>query len=299
MTKKISNVNSNVKAYYEKNWEFIANCYELDQDGYPIDSAWYRRQIYLKLLRELKAQSVLDIGCGGGRTVLDALEFTKNVIGIEPIHKLVEYGQETLRVNGQSENHIIKGDASYMVTLPSQSKDLVSLLSVMPHIDASDWDSVHSEIFRILKPEGHCIIAYRNELFDLYTENSFTFDFFMNNFFVKTFYSDNEMEILANNLKNFIPFHQKPGANHTNSKDKSFGNLNRPRTNPLTHAKYLANHGLKLQNIYFCNFHPFLPNMELDSQKFREVKHQLENNWSNSWQGYFMSSMFVIVARRQ
>ena len=81
-----------VLGYYSRNWDKIANCYDVDEVGLPIDPAWYRKRLYIEFLQRNKPQSVLDIGCGGGSSVLDALELGIDVRGIEPVAELKNHG---------------------------------------------------------------------------------------------------------------------------------------------------------------------------------------------------------------
>ena len=277
----------------------IAGCYDLDSDGYPLDSAWYRRRIYNLILEECGPNTVLDIGCGGGQTILDALERDIDVIGVEPIEKLADFGRNKLISEGYSGSKILLGDASAISKFDEESFDAVAMLSVIPHVPKKDWESLHKEIFRVLKPGGIAIIAYRNELFDLFTANRFTHLFMMNNFFSHGSYTELERSAIATELNSFIPFYETPSLNHTESNDKSFGDLDRPKSNPLNQSSYLANFCLNLSSMYYCNFHPILPNMKhRDSKSLRKIKYDMELDWFNEWQGMFMSSMFVTVSRK-
>lgn len=299
MTKRIQSVNPNVKTYYESNWESIANCYDLNSAGIPIDAAWYRRRIYRSVLNEKRPSKVLDIGCGGGQTVLDAFEIGAQVIGLEPVPSLVDFGKRKLSESGFNAEAIAQGDASDISRFESSTFDLVAMLSVIPHIPYQDWPSLHMEIQRVLKPGGYAVIAYRNELFDLYTENRFTHEFFMKNFYSLGSYSLEIREKISLELEDFIPRHNVPSLNHTESKDKRFGLLDRPKSNPLTQAEYLANYGLTLEHNFFCNIHPLLPNSAVSkSIEPSDLKHQAELAYFDKWQGNFMGSMFVSIARK-
>jgi hypothetical protein len=63
-------------------------------------------------------------------------------------------------------------------------------------------------------------------------------------------------------------------------------------------AQYLSEFGLKIDEIMFCNFHPKLPSMGSLSREEISIKHNLELDLANKWQGYFMASMFIIVASK-
>ena len=299
MSDKIKPISIEVKNYYEKNWQLIANCYQIDKQGIPVDSAWYRRRIYQGLLESYRPNHVLDIGCGGGQTVLDALELGLVSRGIEPILDLVNFGQQSLERAGYEKEQISLGDASSITNFGDEEFDLVAMLSVIPHVPESDWSFLHQEVSRVLKPGGICVIAYRNELFDLFTANRFSYTFFMENFFSHTSYTDAIRRDLESELKKFIPFFNVPEKNHTESPDKSFGELIRPKTNPLMYSSYIEKFGLQHEKNFFCNFHATLPNMSRHNlEDVRSIKHELELDLFDKWQGNFMSSMFVAVSRK-
>ena len=46
MTTKKTGTSNETLDYYSKNWGKIANCYNFDADGFPVDPAWYRKNIY-------------------------------------------------------------------------------------------------------------------------------------------------------------------------------------------------------------------------------------------------------------
>jgi len=294
----ISKVAQDVKDYYTDNWTKIANCYDLDSDGIPLDSAWYRRKIYNDYLSLFKPESVIDIGCGGGQTVLDALDLGIEAKGYEPISNLVDFGRNKLADANYDSAFIQLGDASVLESVNESSVDSVALLSVIPHIPIEDWAKLHSQIYKVLKSNGTAIIAYRNELFDLFTANRFTIDFFMNNFFTMNHYSKTYRDKLYAELSLMIPNFDKPNKNFTESKDKRFGELNRPKCNPLTINNYLITFGFKVEGTYFCNFHSKLPLMLSNEQTDKFIKHNLEIDLSDSWQGNFMASMFLVVVRK-
>jgi SAM-dependent methyltransferase len=240
----------------------------------------------------------LDIGCGGGHTLLDACALGLSPVGIEPVPELVKFGKTLLSENGFDSERILQGDASTLLRVEEGSLDCISMLSVIPHIPESEWAQVHESISRGLSRTGKTFIAYRNELFDLYTANSFTHEFYQENFFSHWSYSEDKCHELMENLVAHIPNSTQPGTNHTNSDDKKFGNLKRVRSNPLVQAQYLSEFGLKIDEIMFCNFHPKLPSMGSLSREEISIKHNLELDLANKWQGYFMASMFIIVASK-
>ena len=283
-----------VLSYYERNWEKIARCYDQDAHGLPVDPAWYRRRLYQDFLKRAKPKSVLDIGCGGGWTVLDALQSGVDARGIEPVAELQEFGAELLAKNGHPRECIAQDDLSVLREMPDEQEECIALLSVLPHVPRRDWDSVHADISRALKPGGKFFAAYRNTLFDLYTFNSFTLEFYDQDLWdteaTKEFHTDDALT----HLRGLITNPDLPGPYHTIAVDKSFGELQRVKSNPFTIRSYLASFGLNLDRVRFYHYHCAPPLMAQKLPKYKEINHRMELQLSDDWRGHFMCAMFVV-----
>lgn len=285
--------------YYSRNWEKIANCYALDADGLPSDPAWYRRRLYQQFLDRAKPASLLDVGCGGGWTVLDALERGINARGIEPVKELREHGCKLLQEKGYDPSKIALQDLACLDDLPDQSQDCIALLSVLPHVPSSNWNHVHQQIARVLRPGGRLIAAYRNELFDLFTFNSITVEFYD-----KSLWDVEPLDCLRTDgvihrLKNLITNPDLPGPYFTAAKDVAFGKLERVKSNPLTMAHYLAGFGLNVERTRFFHFHCVPPLMSNDIPQFKSLNHQLELTMSDDWRANFMAAIFMVEVVKQ
>ena len=284
--------------YYAKNWDKIANCYTLDNNGFPIDPAWYRRRIYNNILKKLSPKSLLDIGCGGGWTVLDALELGIDAKGIEPILQLKEYGNNLLKKHGHDGDRITKNDLSVLYDLPSNSVDCIAFLSVLPHVPKKEWGNIHQNINRILKPNGQLIAVYRNKLFDLFTFNSITLEFYDQSLWRGKLFDELKSNHF-NQVKDLITNSDLPKPYHTNAMDKSFGKLRRVKSNPLTIEKYLSSFNMQFNNISHYHYHCAPPLMMDKIKDYQQINHDMELNMSNNWRGNFMSAMFVIEATKK
>lgn len=283
-----------VLKYYSRNWEKIANCYAMDPSGLPADPAWYRRRLYQEFLDRTRPASVLDIGCGGGWTVLDALERGVDARGIEPVVELKEFGCNLLRQAGHDASQIAQGDLASIASLPDGSEDCIALLSVLPHVPRDRWDDVHVDIARSLKPGGRLIAAYRNELFDLFTFNSITMEFYD-----KSLWSNDACSPLRNNetlghLKGLITNPDLPGPYFTAAKDKSFGDLDRMKSNPMTMPSYLSKFGLEVERTRFFHFHCVPPLLAERVDEYRSINHELELSMSDDWRAHFMAAIFMV-----
>jgi SAM-dependent methyltransferase len=292
---KASGTSDEVLRYYAKNWTAIAGCYELDDEGLPVDPAWYRRRIYNEFLSKVKPPTVLDIGCGGGWTVLDALARGLDAIGVEPVAELRQAGRALLADRGYDPERIKDGDLANISSFPAASYDCASLLSVLPHVPADTWDEVHRNIVRLLRPGGHFVAAYRNELFDLYTFNSFTMELYDRTLW-KGIQADTTSHARLERIKSLVAHPDVPGPYHTNAADATFGQLKREKSNPLTMPGYLRQFGLETERTRFYHFHAVPPLAKDVVKNYRLSNHELDLSLSDDWRGHFMAAMFVVEA---
>ena len=290
---------NDVLNYYSNNWERIANCYDLDDRGLPVDPAWYRRRLYNQFLEKHKPKSVLDIGCGGGWTTLDSLKLGVKTIGLEPVIELKDFAENLLQKEGFDGKNILNEDLLYIKTLENNSQDCIALLSVIPHVPLNKIEKIHKELYRVLKPGGKLVIAYRNELFDLFTFNSITLEFYKNRIWeLDELKKLSETPEVLKALSGLINNPDLPGKFHTNAKDKSFGKLNRFKTNPLTIKEYLSSFGLKWLESHFYHFHAVPPLISYKVQDFKKINHHLELNYSSDWRANFMCPMYLVISEK-
>ena len=285
--------------YYSNNCDRIANCYDLDDKGLPNDPAWYRRRLYNQFLEKHKPKSVLDIGCGGGWTTLDSLKLGVKTIGLEPVIELKDFAENLLQKEGFDGKNILNEDLLYIKTLENNSQDCIALLSVIPHVPLNKIEKIHKELYRVLKPGGKLVIAYRNELFDLFTFNSITLEFYKNRIWeLDELKKLSETPEVLKALSGLINNPDLPGKFHTNAKDKSFGKLNRFKTNPLTIKEYLSSYGLKWLESHFYHFHAVPPLISNEVQDLKKINHHLELNYSSDWRANFMCPMYLVISEK-
>lgn len=103
--------------------------------------------------------SVLDLGSGAGNDCFVARTLvgeTGNVIGLDFTEEMVLKAQQNLAKTGFTNMEFIRGDIEEM-PLPDSTFDVVisnCVLNLVP-----DKQKAFSEIFRVLKPEGHFCIS--------------------------------------------------------------------------------------------------------------------------------------------
>jgi SAM-dependent methyltransferase len=287
-----------VLQYYARNWESIANCYATGDDGLPVDPAWYRRELYGNFLDRTRPPSVLDIGCGGGWTVLDALNRGIDARGFEPVAELKTFAASLLERAGHDPSRVRQDDLASLAGHESASEDCIALLSVLPHVPAENWEEVHADISRVLRPGGRVIAAYRNELFDLFTFNSFTIETLDTSLWNCPATGPLRTLEMVDGLKGLITHPDVPGPYFTAAKDKSFGSLRRVKSNPLALGSQLEQFGLTVERIRYYHFHCVPPLLADRVPNGARINHRLEAELSDDWRGNFMAAMFLIEAAK-
>lgn len=99
-----------------------------------------------------KHGKILDVGSGSGHFLAEMKKAGWNVTGIEPNDKARDYSS--------SEHHVEVIEPGMISSLQSGSYDCITLWHVLEHFQ--DPFTYASEISRLLKPEGICIIALPN-----------------------------------------------------------------------------------------------------------------------------------------
>jgi len=129
------NILENIHKIEKRNWWFMS-----------------RRQLVFQLFKKLNfynnPPNILDIGCGSGANMEMLKPFGK-ITGIDIFPESVNYvkslGFKVLEADAQE------------LPLPNNSFDLVLVMDLLEHVENDE--KVISEIHRVLKPSGFCIVT--------------------------------------------------------------------------------------------------------------------------------------------
>jgi len=115
----------------------------------------YTHSKKVKLVTKIaKGQSIIDIGCGSGELLHLFKENGWETLGIEPNQSAREFANATYNISVLDENELS--------TIPSQSKDVITLWHVLEHVSGLNERIV--ELKRILKKDGVIFIAVPNRI---------------------------------------------------------------------------------------------------------------------------------------
>lgn len=199
----------------------------------------------------------------------------KKVIGVDPSTELIRIAGENQYLSSNIDCDIKLGGSDDLKVIEESSVDLVIALNVLAYMTRDEEKQFYNESNRILKPGGHLLVTHSNELFDLFTLNNLTVEFFSRNFKVDI------SEFLE--LKN---------VEHVST----YG----IRENPLSYALKLAQFGFEQKRIDFFHHHSDLPRRQ-NSTARNKVSSEMEFRTLTNpvdWREYFMSSTFGVLASK-
>jgi ubiquinone/menaquinone biosynthesis C-methylase UbiE len=101
-------------------------------------------------------QTALDVGCGPGGWVLDMVKQYPHLqmTGIDLSEAAIQGAVRRAGMNKASAVRFYQMDFSQSLDFPDDSFDLVHMRSASPFIRSDAWDTVISELVRVLKPQG-------------------------------------------------------------------------------------------------------------------------------------------------
>ena len=233
----------------------------------------------------------LDFGCGGGGLLLKMLNLGIEAKGIEKHGELFSLAQGRLEKAGFDRKNIIQGSIEALDDLPKNSFDFVVVMGVFQYLSPLQKKQLYKKIHRILKPGGHMVGTYQNALFDLFTFNKYTIDFFDQKVFKALKFDRLMGKNITDDLKSLITHPDKPDYSPKIARD----NIYVETTNPLTIADELLQHNFMILQKYFYSFFPLPRLLEgKHKDKVEKFKKQFEVKRSTEWYGHFMANAFVV-----
>lgn len=184
---------------------------------------------------------IFDFGCGDGVLFPEFLDVQAHIEGVDIAESMIAEARAHLSQRGKNPDLARVGGVSEMCELPSASYDAVLSFNVLAYLTHAEEETFYREASRVVKPGGYLVVTHSNELFDLFTLNRYTVDFFKRHLVSEASYS----ALLAGLLKNAdIP--ENPTAYNV-------------RENPLNYRFKLDRYGFEETRQEFINFHQAPP----------------------------------------
>lgn len=245
-----------------------------------------RDHLFLNAIKGLpRGSRILDFGCGQGRLLGTMLNEGFDATGVEKHEGMRAHAQDATGSPGR----VLAGGVDLLADMPGESFDVVLMMGVLQYLSEKDYSNAIGEVRRILKPDGVFYATFQNSLFDLFTFNKYTVDFFMHGL-VGPHLRPGEVAGVESAVRRLITNHAAPTHASTRARDNVFVRL----TNPLTVADEVQHaFGLVHQATMFYEWFglPPLLNHEL-GEVSKRIAEDLARN-PGAWQGNFMANAFL------
>lgn len=227
------------------------------------------------------ATDCLDFGCGDGVFAERLLVDGARVTGVDVDPVMVKAAQNRLE-SKWPEAKLVRGGVEAMEHLPDASFDFLFALDVLAYLNADEEEIFYRQAQRLLRPGGALIVTHSNELFDTFTFNRYTVNFFKKHFSLP----GTECDISA-----------------------LLADPNRPerfvfsvRENPLAYRHKLKKYGFIETRQEFAILHslpPLLtPTIDFDDINSRTYPETTDWPESERWKLMFMCSIFGSISIR-
>lgn len=132
------------------------------RDGLDVINTQFGLPFFVNKLPNLKGKTVLDAGCGEGRSTRAIATPESNIIGVDISKSMLEFARLEENKNPLGIQYI---DASChaLEAIPSKSIDIITCY--MSLMDMPDIDQVMREFSRVLNPQGEVFIMVRHPCF--------------------------------------------------------------------------------------------------------------------------------------
>jgi SAM-dependent methyltransferase len=232
---------------------------------------------------------ILDFGCGQGRLLSHLLRGNYDALGVEKHEGMSDYARKSVAAAGFGDR-VITGGVEALAAIPDGSFDVVLMMGVLQYLSAADYASAIQHARRILRPaRGMFYATFQNALFDLFTFNKYTVDFFMHGL-CGPFADPREREAVERALQGLLTNPTAPPYTPTRARDNVFVRL----TNPLTVAEHMRrDFGLFHEATLFYEWFglPPLLSAQLGATSKRIAAEAAVD--PGAWQGHFMANAFL------
>ena len=306
---KMSKQNNLVQQHYDASAENYHLQYErelLSDTSRDYPANYFRLHLLLKSFINNNVKRVIEVGVGEGTPLITLSKAGMDVFGFDISESMVTKSKDNFKRNNIDETKVIWGDIqdpiTYSPLLKDGQFDALLAMGVTPHVRNDEF--VIRNMKDMVKPGGRVFIEFRNKLFSLFTFNSHTYEFIMDDLLrdvdpslkkivEKTLRTKLEMDKPSKrlvgesgNLTDEVKNEHAPGYDAILSKFH----------NPFEVLDLFENCGFTECNLLWYHYHPAMPFLAgEDKELFRQEALKLEHETSK-WRGLFLCSAFVVEA---
>ena len=287
---QILNYLKHVEGYYSNNSSKYHSCYDGEGD-YPANA--YRLTIARSLIKKITPapKKVLDAGCGDARVLSELEKEGFDCTGIDNNDLMLELGQKILSDYNLPITKIQKASI-YKVPFPDDSFDAILCLGVLSNLP--DHDLIFKEFQRVLKPKGRIIVSFTNHLFDLFTLNQYTVEFYNDLMTEVDIPSKIKVQILSK-IKKMLAIGEVPTpfkAMFDTDIDKEGVEIE--KYSQLNINQKFEPRNFSVEKIRHYHYHPFQPRYESENLDLFMDHIQKFETTEYDWKGALLCSAIVV-----
>lgn len=208
---------------------------------------------------------IFDFGCGDGNLMLSFAKKGSEVGGCDISDHMVASAKNNF-AKSKLQADLWAGGVESLNKVSDASCDLILCINVLAYLERGEDKLFYRHCHRMLKPSGELIVSNSNELFDMYTFNAFTINFFKNNFKIE---NEGIEELICHR---HVPAHQPFNI----------------RMNPLSYGEQMKSFGFLEEQREFSHYHP-LPPLLMDDDRFVPIPSLSDHD---KWKLMFQCSIY-------
>lgn len=267
-------------------------------EKYPAN--YFRLQILTTRLAALRARRVYEVGVGEGTPLATIARMGVEVAGCDISDAMVRASRERFAEAGLDPETISWGDIEDSVTVAHQLRDgpydAVIAAGVLPHV--SNEPLMLDNVRMLLRDGGTALIEFRNKLFSLFTMNSKTKEFVLDDLLAGV-----DPQVKAAVEKDLDA---RLALDHPRRRDTTadgaapgYDAILSKFHNPFEVLELFRRAGFSGARIHWYHFHPAPPMLEPEiGEAFRKAAFALEHDRTD-WRGMFLCSAGVVEATKE
>ena len=289
-----------VRDHYSMSAETYANHYQVSNfkssPTYPAE--YFRLQNLLASLCNQQVLRVIDAGCGEGTPLLEISKLGHIVRGFDFTDKMVSAAKKRFSENGLDPAWVIEANvedfSSFSPLIGDEAFDAAVCFGVMPHV--SDEVLSLGNLRRSLRDGGRVFVEFRNQLFNLFTFNRYTYSYILD-----TLLADASEEIrnkTSEALEGRLEMNLPPLRLSAEAGKPGYDAIQARMHNPFDMQRLFKEAGFAFDQIHWYHFHPTFPMLDgngVDKTLFRETAFDMEKDPSDP-RGGVLCSAYVVEA---
>lgn len=263
------------------------------------------RDLLLGVLREARARTVLDAGCGPASFMRHLKAAGHEAYGFDLTPTMVDEARRVMRDAGAPEDRVWVGSVTssdaYTPGGRPRTYDAAVCVGVLPHLPDGDEDTVFRNLHAAVRDGGVVAVEARNQLFALFTLNRYTFELFRDELVrpddpavpaADATLMRESLDGIRGQLRMDLP----PVRGGTDGEPGYDEVLSRTH-NPLVLRDRFADAGFRDVRTLYYHFHRLPPMTESAApERYREWSLAIED--PTDWRGLLMASAFILVGTR-